>query len=161
MNTIPVYTIAAWSGTGKTTFLEQLLPRLKQRGLRVAVIKHDAHGLVFDASGKDSHRLARAGADLVVAAGPGQTVFLRQEQLEPRQIVEQISHVDLILTEGYKFGPYPKIGLFRSDSGRPLPGAAEDFAAIVTDVPQDTAVPCFHPSDIDGVADWLLAQIGV
>ena len=158
MNAIPVYTLAAWSGTGKTTFLERLVAELKSRGLRVAVIKHDAHGLAFDTPGKDTWRFAQAGADLVAAAGPGQTVILEQRELPLEELTARIRDVDLILTEGYKFGPYPKIGLFRRDSGRPLAGSPEDFAAIVTDTPLDTVVPSFPLDDPAPLAEWILAR---
>ena len=60
---IPVLGFAAYSGTGKTTLIEQIIPRLKNEGIRLAVIKHDAHGLKFDKEGKDSWRFSNAGAD--------------------------------------------------------------------------------------------------
>ena len=59
-----VYSFIAWSGTGKTTYLERLIAALKARGLRVAAVKHDAHRLELDREGKDSWRFARAGAEI-------------------------------------------------------------------------------------------------
>ena len=63
MQTIPIFAFSAWSGTGKTTILEQLIPLLKQRGLRIAVLKHDAHDFEIDREGKESWRFSHAGAD--------------------------------------------------------------------------------------------------
>lgn len=70
MNSIPAVAFSAWSGSGKTTLIEQLVREFKQRGLRVAVIKHDAHGFDIDREGKDTWRFQMAGADLVAISPP-------------------------------------------------------------------------------------------
>ncbi len=73
---IPVYSVVAWSGTGKTTILEQLIPVLKDHGLRVAVVKHDAHDFQVDEPGKDSYRMTQAGADLSVVTNDHHAAFM-------------------------------------------------------------------------------------
>lgn len=75
MQTIPVIAVAAWSGTGKTTLLERLIPVLKERGLRVCVMKHDAHEFEVDRVGKDSWRMTRAGADVTILTNGAMRLF--------------------------------------------------------------------------------------
>ena len=81
----PVVTIAAWSGTGKTTYLEKLLPCLKRRGIRVGVLKHDGHGFEMDTPGTDTDRLARSGADAVAICSPGGFAYLSENRWSCRR----------------------------------------------------------------------------
>jgi len=157
-----VVSFVAKSGTGKTTFLEKLVPALKARGLRVGILKHHAHPTPFDTPGKDTYRLAQAGADVVVGACPVQVAAYHQEDgsadLE-RVIARHLSGVDLVLVEGYKRGGYPKIEVHRADCHRELLCTAEELMALVTDEPYPTPVPQFGLEDVAGVArfleDWL------
>ena len=111
-----VMSIVGKSGSGKTTLLERLLPELRRRGLRVGVLKHHHHMSSFDTPGKDTYRLAEAGAELVVGASPVQVaVFHRTEGSADLDavIATHFADVDLVLTEGYKRGAYPKIEVHR------------------------------------------------
>ena len=95
---IPVLTFTAYSNTGKTTYLEKLIPCLKSAGLRIAVIKHDAHDFQADIEGKDSWRFAQAGADIVAVASKRQFALFQYSSFDLSAIITQIHNVDLILT---------------------------------------------------------------
>lgn len=151
-----VLTFAAWSHTGKTTYLEKLIPELKKAGLRLAVIKHDAHRLQLDVEGKDSWRLMNAGADAVAMVSKGQTVVIDRRAYELETVIRQFSDVDLILTEGYKHCRYSKIALFRAGSGKPLAVPPEECLAIVSDTPLDVPCPVFPLGNAEPLARYLL-----
>lgn len=154
-----IFTFAAYSDTGKTTYLEKLIPCLKRAGARVAVIKHDAHDFQLDVEGKDSWRFARAGADAVALASAAKFALWEQHSVEMEEIVKYFPNMDLILTEGYKYGPYPKIGIYRRDSGKELAVAPEDCFAVVTDTELGVACPEFPLDDPRPLADYLLDTI--
>lgn len=154
-----VITFAAWSHTGKTTYLEKLIPELKKMGLRVAIIKHDVHDLQLDVEGTDSWRLMAAGADTAAVVSSNQLVVMDRRRRELEEIISHLSDADLILTEGYKHGPYPRIALFRSGSGKPLAVPPEECLAIVSDVPVDAPCPVFPLDDARPLAQYLLAWL--
>ena len=143
----PVFTFAAYSGTGKTTYLESLIPYLKEAGLRVAVVKHDAHQLEFDTEGKDTWRFSAAGADVVAAVSGDTLAGFDHRQATLQEALSHIHGVDLILTEGFKTGPWPKIALLRKGSGRSLAVPMEECFAIVSDEPLQAPCPVFPLGD--------------
>lgn len=154
----PVVSFVAKSGTGKTTFLEQLIPELATRGLRVGVLKHHAHATPFDVPGKDTYRLAQAGAQVVVGACSVQVAVFRQEDGAAdlqRVIARDLADVDLAITEGFKRGAYPKIELHRRAHSPGLLCSANELLALVTDEPFDIAVPQFALTDVGGIAAFL------
>ena len=157
MANIPVFSVVAFSGVGKTTLIEKLVAELKTRGLRVAVIKHDAHEPNIDREGKDSWRFARAGADVTAVASDTKAAIIENRPVSPEALVGKITDVDVILTEGFKYGKWPKIAVRRSAAGKPLPLPAEECFAIVTDIPEESKTPCFDPDDVRGLADLLCA----
>jgi molybdopterin-guanine dinucleotide biosynthesis protein MobB len=159
-----VISFIAKSGTGKTTFLEKLLPELKARGLRVGVLKHHAHATPFDVPGKDSYRLAQAGADVVVGASAVQVAVFYQEDgaadLEG-VITRHFGGLDLVLAEGFKQGNYPKIEVHRAASRHTeLLCEPGELMALVTDEPWATNLPQFDLEDASRMADFLLAWLG-
>lgn len=123
---VPLLGFAAYSGTGKTTLLEQLIPLLVGHGLRVALVKHSHHDIEMDKPGKDSYRLRKAGASQVVLAGTHRSVcFHEYEQAHDSQLTEQLALLntellDLVLVEGYRDQPFPKIELHRPSLGKPF-----------------------------------------
>ena len=156
--TPPVVSVVARSGTGKTTVLESLLPALKEMGVRVAVVKHHHHTSSFDMPGKDTFRLAEAGADLVVGVSPVQVAtFSRESSSEGLDdvIAEHCSGYDLVLTEGYKRGDYPKIEVHRTERSTELLCEYDELLALVTDGRWDTDVPQYDLNDAEGLADLL------
>jgi molybdopterin-guanine dinucleotide biosynthesis protein MobB len=157
MEGIPVLGMAGWSGSGKTTLLEGLLPRLRARGLRVAVVKHDAHGLTLDREGKDSQRFARAGAEAVALSSPRQSVLLIQRALSLEELLNGIHGVDLILLEGFKGCSYTQLGVCRAENGKGFTDELGRFAALVTDVPGLSAPgPVFGLNDYDEIAEFIM-----
>ncbi len=111
---IPVIAFAAWSGTGKTTLIEKVVAVLKAKGLRLAVIKHDAHRFEIDREGKDSWRFTQAGADVVLLSSPEKTALVAQRAHTLRELIASVRDVDLILVEGYKNEDLPQIGVSRA-----------------------------------------------
>jgi molybdopterin molybdotransferase len=157
-----VVSFVAMSGTGKTTFLEQLVPELTARGVRVGILKHHAHATSFDAPGKDTDRLAQAGAKVVVGVCSVQVAVFRQEDGSADLagvIARDLAGTDLVLTEGFKRGPYPKIEVHRSDHNPELLCAGSELLALVTDEPRDVPVPQFALTDVAGVAAFLCAWL--
>jgi molybdopterin-guanine dinucleotide biosynthesis protein B len=114
--TTPVVGFAGWSDSGKTTLAARVVELLGRRGLRVAVVKHDAHGHYREAAGSDSSRYREAGAAAVVVASPGGTVRFDRTDKEKTlaEIAEELHGFDLIVAEGFKREPHPKIVVCRS-----------------------------------------------
>jgi molybdopterin-guanine dinucleotide biosynthesis protein MobB len=141
----PVLGFAAFSGTGKTTLLIRLIPFLEQRGVRVALIKHAHHDFEIDRPGKDSYELRKAGARQVLVASERRSALMTDyvEPLEPRleSLVDQLAldAVDLVLVEGFRHVPFPKIELHRPSQKHPLL-CREDASviAVATDFPVNT-----------------------
>ncbi len=161
----PIVSVVARSKTGKTTFLEALVPALKKEGLRVAVVKHHHHTSSFDTPGKDTHRLAEAGADLVLGISPVQVATFSAEAGSgdlDAVIARHCSGYDLVLTEGYKRGDFPKIEVHRSERSNELLCDFDEMLALVTDTKWDADIPQFSLDDAAGVAAvltaWLEAQ---
>ena len=158
----PVLSFVAPSGTGKTTFLEKLIPALSARGLRVLVIKHDVHRFDVDRPGKDTHRLTTAGAWRVLIANRDKMAVMGRVDGEVplRSLVERFGDgIDLVITEGYRRSAMPKILVWRGDAAprRPWPkgivAGIDNLVAMVSDVPHpeaptvrrlplDDAAPC-------------------
>lgn len=131
-NDLPVLGICGFSGSGKTTLIEAAVPRLRAKGLSVAVIKHDAHGADVDRPGKDSDRFFRAGAD-VLLQGPGQE-FLRTHNAGTSDLYGVLPALarryDLVLVEGHKSTPLPKLWLLGEGRRWPPPDVTGILAAL-------------------------------
>jgi molybdopterin-guanine dinucleotide biosynthesis protein B len=123
---VPLLGFAAASGTGKTTLLTQLIPLLKNHGLRIGLIKHSHHNFEIDQSGKDSFRLREAGASPVLLVSPYRRVIISElTATQPLCLDDQLkqldqSELDLILIEGFKTEAIPKIELYRQALNQPL-----------------------------------------
>jgi molybdopterin-guanine dinucleotide biosynthesis protein MobB len=158
-NVTPIITIVGKSGSGKTTLIEKLLPELKQRGYRVGTVKHHLHPFEIDYPGKDSWRYAQAGADTVIISAPSKLALIKQVQAEqsPDQLhTAFLNDVDVILLEGYKTHPYPKVEVFRAAvSPRPLCTVADHLVALVSDDLVNTNLPCFGLEEITALTDFL------
>ena len=128
---MPALAICGFSGAGKTTLIEAVLPLLKSRGLRVAVIKHDAHGMQIDQPGKDSDRLYQAGADIIVH-GPGEYLLRGHgpDRLELEQVLAWCRHYyDLILVEGHKDTSLAKVWLDSDGQAGEIPAGVVNVIA--------------------------------
>ncbi len=157
-----VVSVVAKSGTGKTTLLEALLPALKERGLRVGVLKHHSHVSSFDTPGKDTYRFAEAGADVVVGASPVQVAIFRRQNASAdldAVIEENFDGMDLVLVEGYRRGTYPKVEVHRAERSSELLCEPAEMLALVTDRTWDLPVIQIDLGDIDELADLLVAYV--
>ncbi|UYG06098.1 molybdopterin-guanine dinucleotide biosynthesis protein B [Halomonas sp. M4R1S46] len=163
---LPLLGIAAWSGTGKTTLLERLLPALAQRGLRVAVIKHAHHDFDVDQPGKDSHRLRQAGAAPMLVASRARIAMMMEtpgrDEADLAELVEMVrpQAPDLVLVEGFKAWPLPKLELHRPEVGKPLRVAEDPWVkAVASDVavPLPEGVEALELNDLEALADWVAA----
>ena len=148
--TVPIVTIsAAHSGTGKTTFIEKLLPRFVQKGLRVGVVKSDAHGFQIDTKGKDSDRFMQAGAQSVAVVSSHGYFLQEKRQTKPplTEIAAKIEGVQLILIESRAHGLAPVICLYREGE---LPTIGENVAAVFAkEKISFKDVPVFSLDDIE------------
>ncbi len=162
----PLLGFAAYSGTGKTTLLVQLIPELKRRGLRVAVVKHAHHNFDVDKPGKDSFELRKAGAAPMLISSSRRTVIMidHETEQEPQldQLLTQIpaDTVDMVLVEGFKQWPFAKIELHRTATDKPLlhPTDANIIAvAHDHDTPLDnTSLPQLDLNNIQAIADFII-----
>ena len=152
--------ITGWSGSGKTTLLTALIPLLTARGRRVSTVKHAHHDFDLDQPGKDSWRHRAAGAQEVMIATSRRWALLHENTAaEPdlAALLARLAPVDLVLVEGFRASPHPKIEVHRPSLGKPpiWPGRA-DVVAVATDVAlQHCAVPQLGLSSPGAVADWM------
>lgn len=156
-----VLAVVGPSGSGKTTLLEKLVPALRARGLRVGVIKNDAHGFQMDREGKDTDRLFKAGADGVLIQSPTELAFRRAhaERQDPTALAERFfPDCDLVLVEGAKGSDLPKLEVWRSATHpAPLDPPPSHRVAYVVDRPGVATLeqPVFAWDDVDGIADLI------
>jgi molybdopterin-guanine dinucleotide biosynthesis protein B len=161
-----VFGFAGWSGSGKTTLIESLIPRFIERGLTVSLIKHAHHSFDVDQPGKDSYRLREAGCQEVLVSS--ETRWVTQHELrgdpEPTldEHIKRLSPCDLLLVEGYKRNPMPKLEIYRAANGKPLLHPEDPhIVAIASDVALASALPRFELSDHDAIANFILTHSGL
>jgi molybdopterin-guanine dinucleotide biosynthesis protein B len=157
---IPILSVVGRSNSGKTTLLEKLIRELSARGRRVGTVKHHYHGPVaVDVPGKDSWRHRQAGACAVALVSP-ETLFVVRDT-PPGLSLEALTHLglcglDLVLTEGFKSGPMPKIEVNRRAQQAPLLcGPADHLVAVVSDWNSGAPVPHFGLEDVASLADFI------
>lgn len=153
-----VYVFAAWSGTGKTAYLERLVPCLDQLGLTAAVVKHDVHGLALDRPGKDSHRLFHAGAEATAVVCGGELLLHRRAEPTLEEVLALLPPTDLVLVEGFKASSYPKIAIYRAGAEKPLAAEPGECLAVVTDTALDVPCPQFPLDEPSALAAFLAAR---
>ncbi len=161
--TPPVFIFVGHSGSGKTTFVEKLLPELTSRGINVATIKHAHHKVKLDQEGKDSWRYKNAGASMsmLVTTDALQLVADAVEQREPQQLAARfLGEADLVLAEGFSLAPGDKIEILRRECGKaPRCTVADGVIALVTDMGEVAPdLPHFALDDVVGLADFLLQR---
>jgi len=164
---IPLLGFAAYSGTGKTTLLEQLIPTLIEQGLNIAVVKHSHHDIEMDKPGKDSFRLRKAGACQLLLAGTKRAVlFSEYGQKEDRKLIDQLqllnTHgLDLVLVEGYRDEPFNKIELHRNSFDKPFLFASDNsiIALACDEVVSECVLPQLDLNCIDDFTAFILAYL--
>lgn len=163
-----VVSVAAKSGTGKTTLVVKLIRELKQRGYRVGAVKHDGHGFSMDKEGKDSWRFTEAGSDITMVTSRDKIAMIRQnpDRREPplrETIARYFNDVDIVITEGFKKNDLPKIEVHRRECRSELLYRGENhdpnLLAVASDEPLDLDVPVFDLNDAGAICDLIEARL--
>lgn len=158
-----VFGFAGWSGAGKTTLIEQLIPRFVARGLRVSLIKHAHHRFDVDQPGKDSYRHREAGASEVLITSSQRWALMHELRGGPEpglhEQLERLSRCDLVLVEGYKHEAIAKIEVHRPQLGKPLlhPGDPH-IVAIASDTPVAASLPTFDLNRPDEIVEFIIGH---
>jgi molybdopterin-guanine dinucleotide biosynthesis protein B len=160
-----VFGFAGWSGSGKTTLIEALVPILVGRGLVVSLIKHAHHGFDVDQPGKDSWRHRQAGCAEVLVSSAARWALMHELRGAPEPTfaegLARLSPCDIVLLEGYKTVPVPKLEIWRSSVGKPPlhPGDAHVVALATDDrSAAPTDLPVFDLDDVRGIAEFVVER---
>ena len=157
---------AGWSGSGKTTLVEQVIRLLEVRGLAVSLIKHAHHEFDVDFPGKDSYRHRHAGCREVLITSANRWAVMHElrgrDELTLNEALAQLSPCDLVLVEGFKREPIPKIEIFRAEIGKPLLFPNDPhIIAVASDAAVETDLPKLDLNDPAGVAGFILEAVGL
>jgi molybdopterin-guanine dinucleotide biosynthesis protein B len=156
--------LAGWSGAGKTTAIEKLIPELVTRGVRVSTVKHAHHEFDVDRPGKDSWVHRHAGATEVLVASANRFVLMHELRGAPEpqlgELLAKLSPVDLVIVEGFKRGPHPKIEIWRAANAKPFlyPEDPAIRAIAADEKPAGLSIPVVDLNDIRAIADIALAS---
>jgi len=156
--------LAGWSGSGKTTLITKAIPRLIERGFRVSTLKHAHHGFDLDQPGKDSFMHRAAGATEVAISSAKRFAILHELRGEPEwdlpALLAKLAPVDLVLVEGFKRDPFPKLEIYRKANGKPLIHPVDPhIVAVASDAPLPQAsVPVIDLDDIERIVDLLVER---
>lgn len=160
-----MFGLAGYSGAGKTTLIERLIPRFVAQGLRVSMIKHTHHDFDLDRSGKDSFRHREAGASEVMLVCEKRWVLMHELRGDPepdfREQLANLSPCDLLLVEGYKATPIPKLEVHRPANGRPFiwphnPSVLGLAMPKAAEWPTGCALPRLDLDDPEAIAAFIL-----
>ncbi|MBC6408730.1 MAG: molybdopterin-guanine dinucleotide biosynthesis protein B [Rhodobacteraceae bacterium] len=167
-----LYGITGWKNSGKTGLMERLVAEISARGFSVSTIKHTHHAVDMETQGSDTWRHRAAGARQVMLASSARWALLHEWQQPQNQepddvmaLAARMDAVDLILAEGFKTGPHPKIETFRTAAGTGLL-AQEDrrIRAVASDGPLPSAradLRCYDLNDTGAIADFILTETGL
>jgi len=157
---------AGWSGSGKTTLIEKLIPLFTRRGLRVSLIKHAHHSFDVDQPGKDSYRHRHAGAGEVLVTSSRRWVLMHELRggHEPpfEEQVKRLSPCDLLVVEGFKYAPIPKLEVWRAEPGEPMLHPNDPhIVAVATDAKVEARIPVLDLNDADAIATFVVAHLNL
>jgi molybdopterin-guanine dinucleotide biosynthesis protein B len=159
-----IFGFAGWSGSGKTTLIEKLIPRFVKKGLRVSLIKHAHHTFDVDKEGKDSYRHRQAGATEILVTSSRRWVLMHELRgaHEPtfEEQVKHFSPCDLLIVEGFKHAPIPKLEVWRAVTGEPLLHPNDPhIVAVATDTKIETKLPVLDLNDDAAIADFIVKKL--
>jgi len=161
-----IYGVTGWKNSGKTGLMERLVAEITGRGVSVSTVKHAHHSFDVDQPGRDSYRHRVAGAHEVLLASGQRVAMMRELRGAPEpgltELLARLSPVDLVLVEGYKREPHPKIEAFRAEPGNAL--IAQDYEtirAVASDTPLELNRPVFDLNDTQAIADFILQEVGL
>ncbi len=165
---IPIIGFAAYSGTGKTTLVTRVIPILKERGLKIGVLKHAHHNFVIDTPGKDSYELRESGAQQVMVASKQRIAWVMENQREEEPPLFELlknfagQDLDLVIVEGFKHEPFTKIEVYRSGLTRPLLAKKDqNVIAVATDISElaEQGMETIALDDPGAIADFIIDQM--
>ncbi|WP_164933078.1 molybdopterin-guanine dinucleotide biosynthesis protein B [Tropicibacter alexandrii] len=161
-----IYGVTGWKNAGKTTLMERLVAEITGRGFTVSAVKHAHHDTDVDQPGRDSYRHRVAGAGQVLLASPRRWALMTElrDAREPtlEELLPRLDPVDLILIEGYKRAPHPKVEAFRAVNGKPPLSADNDTIRAVAALGEvQTDLPVLDLDDVASVADFILREVGL
>jgi len=159
-----VFGFAGWSGSGKTTLIEKLIPLFTGRGLRVSLIKHAHHSFDVDQPGKDSYRHRHAGAAEVLVTSSRRWVLMHELHGEHEPAFEEqmkhLSPCDLLIVEGFKYAPIPKLEVWRAVTGEPLLHPNDPhIVAVASDAQVETNLPLLDLNAHSAIADFIVGHL--
>jgi molybdopterin-guanine dinucleotide biosynthesis adapter protein len=161
-----LFGFAGWSGSGKTTVIEQVIPHLRSRGLSVSLIKHAHHSFDIDQPGKDSWRHRRAGSSEVLISSSVRWALMHELRDAPEltlpQALRRLSPCDLVLIEGYKSAAIPKLEIYRPAIGKPLLFPDDPrIIGLATDAQdqfRDVRLPVLDLSNVNAIAEFVITH---
>ncbi len=161
-----IFGFAGWSGSGKTTLIEKLIPCFTEQGLRVSLIKHAHHAFDVDQPGKDSWRHRQAGCSEVMVVSERRWALMHElrDEAEPGldEQLARLSPCDLVLVEGWKFHPMPKLEVWRVANGKALLHPDDGHVvAVAADSSVATALPQFDINDPVRIAGFITKYLGI
>ena len=161
-----IFGFIGYSGAGKTTLIEALLPRYAARGLSVSVIKQVHHGFDLDREGKDSWRHRQAGAAQVMLVSDTRWVLMHELRGAPEPSLEEqvkrLSPCDLVLVEGFKHAAIPKLEVHRPSLSKPFIWTENPHVlAVASDTTLAIPLPVFDLNGLDAIARFVLEQAGI
>jgi len=161
-----IYGVTGWKNAGKTGLMERLVTEITGRGFTVSTVKHAHHAFDVDQSGTDSFRHRAAGArEVMLASGHRFALMheLRGADEPPLQaLLARLSPVDLVLVEGYKREPHPKIEAYRAEAGNDLIAPRDaNIKAVASDTALTVDRPVFDLNDTGAIADFVLKEVGL
>ena len=161
-----LYGVVGWKNAGKTGLMERLVTEITGRGISVSTVKHAHHSFDVDHPGKDSHRHRVAGASEVLLASRNRIALMQElrgaDEPDLQGLLSRLSPVDLVLIEGYKRDTHRKVEAHRAVTGNPLIAPNDpSIRAIASDTPLTSDRPVFDLNDTVGIADFILAEVGL
>ena len=161
-----IFGVTGWKNAGKTGLMERLVSEITSRGLRVSTLKHAHHSFDVDHPGRDSYRHREAGASQVLLVSEHRWALMSEQRGSPEpaleELLQKLSPVDLVLIEGYKREPHPKIEAFRAVANNPLIAEGDKtIVAIASDCPIDIDRPVFDLDDTTQIANFILEEVGL
>lgn len=161
-----LYGVTGYKNAGKTGLMVRLVTEFTARGLTVSTIKHAHHATDIDHEGRDSFRHRQAGAAQVLVCSPVRWALMTELRgvAEPTldDLLTRLNPADLVLIEGYKSAPHPKIEAHRFETGQPLLAAENPtIRAVASNAQPVTHCPLFHLDNTIAIADFITAEVGL
>lgn len=149
--------ISGVKNSGKTSLISKIIPRLKEKNLKIATIKHDGHDFQGDVEGTDSFIHRKAGADGVAVFSDNRYMIIKEEKnIDINILIKEFKEYDLIIIEGLKSSDFPKLEIIRSEISKKPVTKKETVLAYITDLDRiDKNIKQFALEDIDGIVDFI------